>query len=107
LKSERMLGPASVNLALASVDHLYRQLGMDRADVRRERLPQTAPRALSREEQRRLLLLLLRGGAGRAARPGSELEDRARHQNPGWDETSKRSAGDSSSRRVPRRARTA
>jgi len=55
LKSERMLGPASVNLALASVDHLYRHMGMDRANVRRERLPQTAPRALSREEQRLLL----------------------------------------------------
>lgn len=50
-----MLGPASVNLALASVDHLYRHLGMDRANVRRERLPQTAPQALSREEQRLLL----------------------------------------------------
>ena len=49
-----MLGPASVNLALASVDHLY-DLGMDRANVRRERLAQTAPRALSREEQRLLL----------------------------------------------------
>jgi len=55
LKSERMLGPASVNLALAAVDHLYRHLGMDRANVRRERLAQTAPRALSREEQRLLL----------------------------------------------------
>ena len=43
LKSERMLGPASVNLALAAVDHLYRHLGMERANVRRERPPQTAP----------------------------------------------------------------
>jgi hypothetical protein len=68
LKSERMLGPASVNLALAAVDHLYRHLGMDRANVRRERLPQTAPQALSREEQR---LLLLRGGARRSARPSA------------------------------------
>ena len=42
LKSERMLGPASVNLALAAVDHLYRHLGMDRANVRRERLPRLA-----------------------------------------------------------------
>jgi hypothetical protein len=31
-----MLSPASVNLALASVDHLYRQLGMDRANGRRD-----------------------------------------------------------------------
>jgi site-specific recombinase XerD len=61
LKSEWMLGPASVNLALASVDHLYRHLGMDRANVRRERLPQTAPRALAREEQRLLLRAAERG----------------------------------------------
>jgi integrase/recombinase XerC len=55
LKSERALGPASVNLALAAVDHLYRQLGLGRANVRRESLPVAAPRALSRDEQRRLL----------------------------------------------------
>ncbi len=45
LKSERALGPASVNLALAAVDHLYRQLGLGRANVRRESLPVAAPRA--------------------------------------------------------------
>jgi len=50
LKSERALGPASVNLALAAVDHLYRQLGLGRANVRRESLPVAAPRALSRDE---------------------------------------------------------
>ena len=55
LKSERALGPASVNLALAAVDHLYRQLGLGRANVRRESLPVAAPRALSRDEQRALL----------------------------------------------------
>lgn len=66
LKSERMLGPASVNLALASVDHLYRHMGMDRANVRRERLPQTAPRALSREEQRLLLRAAERAERDRA-----------------------------------------
>ena len=44
LKSERALGPASVNLALAAVDHLYRQLGLGRANVRRESLPVAAPR---------------------------------------------------------------
>ena len=62
LKSERMLGPASVNLALAAVDHLYRHLGMDRANVRRERLPQAAPRALARDEQRVLLRAAERAG---------------------------------------------
>jgi site-specific recombinase XerD len=55
LKLERALGPASVNLALAAVDHLYGHLGLDRANVRREELPRVAPRALDRDEQRRLL----------------------------------------------------
>lgn len=63
LKSERALGPASVNLALAAVDHLYRQLGLGRANVRRESLPLAAPRALSRDEQRRLLRAAERAGA--------------------------------------------
>jgi site-specific recombinase XerD len=55
LKLERALGPASVNLALAAVDHFYRHLGLDRANVRREELPRTAPRALDRDEQRLVL----------------------------------------------------
>ena len=55
LKLERALGPASVNLALAAVDHLYGHLGLDRANVRREELPRVAPRALDRDERRRLL----------------------------------------------------
>ena len=55
LKLERALGPASVNLALAAVDHLYGHLGLDRANVRREELPRVAPRALDRDEQRLLL----------------------------------------------------
>ena len=42
LKVERGLRPASVNLALASLDSLYRCLG---PNVRREELPQAAPRA--------------------------------------------------------------
>jgi integrase/recombinase XerC len=63
LKSERALGPASVNLALAAVDHLYRQLGLGRANVRRESLPVAAPRALSRDEQRVLLRAAERAGA--------------------------------------------
>jgi len=49
LKSERALGPASVNLALAAVDHLYRQLGLGRANVRREALPVAAPTNLVRQ----------------------------------------------------------
>jgi hypothetical protein len=47
LRSERALGPASVNLGLASVDHLYRQLGLGRANVRRESLPASAGRCSS------------------------------------------------------------
>ncbi len=35
LKSERALGPASVNLARAAIDHLYRQLGLGRANASR------------------------------------------------------------------------
>ncbi|MGA2929825.1 MAG: hypothetical protein ABSG43_28335 [Solirubrobacteraceae bacterium] len=55
LKVERELRPASVNLALASLDSLYRRLGLGSPNVRREELPQAAPRALSVDEQRRLL----------------------------------------------------
>jgi integrase len=62
LKLERALGPASVNLALAAVDHLYAHLGLDRANVRREELPRVAPRALDRDEQRRLLRAIERAG---------------------------------------------
>ncbi len=55
LKLERGLGPASVNLALSAVDHFFRHLGLDRANVRREELPRVSPRALDRDEQRLLL----------------------------------------------------
>jgi site-specific recombinase XerD len=44
-----------VNLALAAVDHFNRFLGLGPAIVSREPLAQTAPRALSGEEQRALL----------------------------------------------------
>ncbi len=47
--------PASVNLALAAVDHFNRFVGLGPANVRREPLAQTAPRALSEEQQRGLL----------------------------------------------------
>lgn len=51
----RRAKPASVNLALAGVDHFYRYLGAGRPEVRREELVQAAPRALSPEELRRFL----------------------------------------------------
>ena len=55
LKTVRRAQPASVNLALAAVDHFYRFLGAGRPDVRREELAQAAPRALSPGELRRFL----------------------------------------------------
>lgn len=55
LKTVRRVKPASVNLALAGVDHFYRYLGAGRPDVRREELAQAAPRALSPDELRRFL----------------------------------------------------
>jgi len=55
LKTVRRAKPASVNLALAGVDHFYRYLGAGKPDVRREELAQAAPRALSPDELRRFL----------------------------------------------------
>ena len=55
LKVERGLGPASVNQALAALDHFFRFLGLGAAIVAREELPRAAPRALTVEEQRLLL----------------------------------------------------
>ncbi|MEA2130507.1 MAG: hypothetical protein QOJ85_3398 [Solirubrobacteraceae bacterium] len=46
---------ASVNLALAAVDHFNRFLGLDPAIVSHEPLAQTAPRALSIDDQRALV----------------------------------------------------
>jgi integrase/recombinase XerC len=62
LKLERRWSPASVNLALAAVDHFLRFVGVGAAEVSRERLPQAAPRALEGDE----LLAFVRA-AGRAA----------------------------------------
>ena len=55
LKIERGWAPSSVNLALAATDHSNRFLGLGPAIVTRERLAQTAPRALDEEQQRDLL----------------------------------------------------
>jgi len=51
LKTVRKARPSSVNLTLAALDHFYRFLGLDRPDVPREDLPQTAPRGLEEKEQ--------------------------------------------------------
>ena len=55
LKLEQGWKPASVNLALAAVDHFNRFLGLGPAIVSREPLAQTAPRALSEDEKRALV----------------------------------------------------
>jgi site-specific recombinase XerC len=55
LKVDRGWKPASVNLALAAVDHFNRFLGLGPADIKREPLAQAAPRALEVEQQRDLL----------------------------------------------------
>ncbi|MGA2928271.1 MAG: tyrosine-type recombinase/integrase [Solirubrobacteraceae bacterium] len=55
LKVKRGWKPASVNLALAAVDHFNRFLGLGPANVKREPLRQTAPRALAEDRQRALL----------------------------------------------------
>lgn len=63
LKVERGWKPASVNLALAAVDHFNRFLGLGAANVKRQPLAHAAPRALSEDQQRALLW------AAEAARP--------------------------------------
>lgn len=68
LKTERKAKPASVNLALAAIDHFYRFLGLDRVRVQREDLPQKSPRALKPEEQKEFL---------RAIERSSSLRDQA------------------------------
>lgn len=55
MKAQRGLAAASVNQALAGMDHLFRFLGLGAAIVRREELPRSAPRALDVEQQRDLL----------------------------------------------------
>jgi integrase/recombinase XerC len=55
LKLEQAWKPASVNLALAVVDHFNRFVGIGPAMGKREPLAQSAPRALSEDEQRALL----------------------------------------------------
>ncbi|HEX9597383.1 MAG TPA: tyrosine-type recombinase/integrase [Anaerolineales bacterium] len=55
LKTVRKRKPNTVNLALAAIDHFYSYLHLACAQVRREELPQQAPRALDGEEQKRFL----------------------------------------------------
>jgi site-specific recombinase XerD len=65
LKTVQHLRPTTVNLALAALDHFYLYLGLGKVKVRREELPQLAPRALEIEEQRALLRAMERTGSAR------------------------------------------
>lgn len=55
LQVERRAAPATVNLALASLDALFRQRELGRPNVRRDKPAEAGPRALDVEQQRRLL----------------------------------------------------
>jgi site-specific recombinase XerD len=55
LQVERRAAASTVNLALASLDALYRCLGLGRPNVRRDKPAQAAPRALDEAGQRLLL----------------------------------------------------
>lgn len=68
LKVVRKRKPATVNSALAAIDNFYRFLQMSPVDVKREDLPQQAPRALTEDEQKRFL---------RAAERSPSIRDKA------------------------------
>jgi integrase/recombinase XerC len=62
-KVERRAAASTVNLALASLDALYRQRGLGNPNVRREKPVRAAPRALEQEDQRQLLRACERASA--------------------------------------------
>lgn len=55
LKTVRKRKPATVNIALAAIDNFCCFMQMSPVDVKREDLPQQAPRALTEDEQKRFL----------------------------------------------------
>ncbi len=63
LKIERRAAASTVNLALASLDALYRQRGLGTPNVRREKPLRAAPRALEQDDQRQLLRACERASA--------------------------------------------
>ncbi|HEX8156624.1 MAG TPA: tyrosine-type recombinase/integrase [Solirubrobacteraceae bacterium] len=63
LKIERRAAASTVNLALASLDALYRQRGLGNPNVRREKPLRAAPRALEQDDQRQLLRACERASA--------------------------------------------
>lgn len=68
LKVDKQRKPSTVNLALAALDLFYQFLRLGSADVKREALPQQAPRALTPDEQRDFL---------RAVERSTSVRDRA------------------------------
>ncbi len=54
-KTQGKVKPASVNLALAAIDHFYLFLGLDQPRVKREDLLEQSPRSLKPEEQKAFL----------------------------------------------------
>jgi integrase/recombinase XerC len=63
LKVQKKRKPATVNLALAAIDHLYSFVSLGAAAVKREDLPQQAPQALSQAEQKDFLRAVERCGS--------------------------------------------
>ena len=55
LKTARKRSASTVNAHLTALDHFYVHLGLGRVQVRRDRLPKRAPRALDTREQKRYL----------------------------------------------------
>ena len=55
LKRTLKMQPTSVNSALTAIDHFYQFLGLKRTKVKREDLPQLAPKALTKDEQKRFV----------------------------------------------------
>ena len=79
MKVDRGLSAASVNQALAGMDHLFCFLGLGAAIVRREELPRSASRALDVEQQR---VLLQAAEESTARDPHRDQRDPAPRQRP-------------------------
>lgn len=67
LKVEKKHKPTTVNLALAALDHFYQFLHLGQVDVKREDLPQQAPRSLTPTEQQDFLRAVERSTSPRDA----------------------------------------
>jgi integrase/recombinase XerC len=77
LQVERRAAASTVNLALASLDALYRCLGLGRPHVRRDKPAMAAPRALDEAGQRRRLRAAEGAPVRARAHAAPHLSDRA------------------------------